>query len=836
MRGTCSRRRKRNRSPLPRRLPSLTRRNAACGPPVSTSASRPRRMRRGRPRDRLALVSTTFPRRAPTPTEPSSSFSANSSQRTRGDRPSSSTAREAPSASNADLSETEIEESTNRPLARRRARRRRPRAARTARSRRARPRQGALRREARRREGEGKRGGRSGGRRPEARPERAGRDETESAKKDGVGVARVARVSRGGFVAPFVSPFRLEERSGPKPEARSPSSRDEGEDIFAPETETARRKARRKRRRRRRRNADERQPRRRRRAEAEAASGGGDGGGARVGARGRAARVPEPEDDVSRRGEVLRAPGPRARRVGEKKKPTDVGGFVGSGSRRFSSVDAGESEGLVRGVSRGTNAGSGSGSGSHISRGNTVARAAVRGRFVPRVPLARQLRGGAATARAARRAARRDAENADPIGSDPATRRAEVAERALLSPRPSTPSPPAPRGAPERARGERPCWVRSRRPRASTARSPLRSSRRRRGRRASRSSRAVDPRRRGRAPSVGAVVLTLVHGALGLGSRSRRPSRTTWTARPRRRRRRASFRTTARTAASRGRATCRAPVGAGQDTVLGVRGEKNTLDTRKTPATDETLRKVPPRAREPAEKGARRRRRPRRRRRRRRRTQSACARRRLGARRAKPPPTRSGPPPRGRRNERLTRESARARRGARAGAERARALQRDATLYSRDMYRRAATRRLFGTTLAARRWFGKRFFFERVRTRVSKSRHATRSMPAFRGTRFLPRPGRPGDAPRARRRGARGRARRVRARARGRRVRDVQTARLVEGDGEPRPRPRPVEPGGPSSQEPVQSRARGRHRGPGTRRRRPGARPRAHAPGVGDGG
>ena len=51
-----------------------------------------------------ALVSTTFPRRAPTPTEPSSSFSANSSQRTRGDRPSSSTAREAPSASNADLS------------------------------------------------------------------------------------------------------------------------------------------------------------------------------------------------------------------------------------------------------------------------------------------------------------------------------------------------------------------------------------------------------------------------------------------------------------------------------------------------------------------------------------------------------------------------------------------------------------------------------------------------------------------------------------------------------------------------------------------------------------
>ena len=51
-----------------------------------------------------ALMSTTFPRRAPTPTEPSSSFSANSSQRTRGDRPSSSTAREAPSASNADFS------------------------------------------------------------------------------------------------------------------------------------------------------------------------------------------------------------------------------------------------------------------------------------------------------------------------------------------------------------------------------------------------------------------------------------------------------------------------------------------------------------------------------------------------------------------------------------------------------------------------------------------------------------------------------------------------------------------------------------------------------------
>ena len=422
-------------------------------------------------------------------------------------------------------------------------------------------------------------------------------------------------------------------------------------------------------------------------------------------------------------------------------------------------------------------------------------------------------------ASAARRAARgRDAENADPIGSDP--RRAARRGRARAPRRRAQPPPPAVAAARAEAerRGERPCWVRSRTTPSETARSRrCDRSRRRRGRRAlavvnarwirgdavePRSVGAVVPARSFMERSAGAVALVVHRGRLdGAPTAPATPG---------------VFPDDGenRGVAKSGAAPPVAPPGAAKIPFSVFGGKKKharyTKDTRdrQRPSAKSRAR------REPAEKGARRRRRPRRRRRRRRRTQ---ARRASAARRSRAKPPRGGARARGRRSRRLTR-GGRGASEARAGAESARGAQRDATLYSAMLYRRAATA-AFVRYYDWRRDAGleKRFFFERVRERRLEKElvHATRSMPAFAAyTRGSPRlfAGASLETHRARRRGARGRARRVRARARGRRVRDVQTARLIEGDGEPRPRPRPVEPGGPSSQEPVQSRARGRHR------------------------
>ena len=103
--------------------------------------------------------------------------------------------------------------------------------------------------------------------------------------------------------------------------------------------------------------------------------------------------------------------------------------------------------------------------------------------------------------------------------------------------------------------------------------------------------------------------------------------------------------------------------------------------------------------------------------------------------------------------ERLVRESREGVSEARAGAERARALQRDAQLYSRDMYRRAATaafRRYYDWRRDAERCLGGEASptAENVRSRAFENArlekelvHAVKSMPAFRGLhpRYLPR-------------------------------------------------------------------------------------------------
>ena len=341
--------------------PSLTRRNAACGPPVSTSASRPRR-RRGRPRDRLRRWcrrpsrDARRPRRnprlrsAPTPRRGHAATGRRARPRARRRarrtpispetrnrrvhqppaRPTSSTL--PPSACSAYSAVA-------------------PRATASRRS----PTRGASPR--RRRKEAAVRAGAVGA--------RASRN--RSANKDSVGVAPSpafherssrlsSRLSRGAV--------------GSETRSRSPSSRDEGETSRAGDGDGERK-------------AGKRTPtktptktptsaarRRRRRAEAEAASGGGDGGGARVGARD-ARRESQNRDDVSRRGEVLGADHAGAGR----RKKTDR-------RRRFRRVrvpaileSTPARARSVRGVSRGTNAGSDRDR-DPTSAGNTVARAA----------------------------------------------------------------------------------------------------------------------------------------------------------------------------------------------------------------------------------------------------------------------------------------------------------------------------------------------------------------------------------------------------------------------------------------------------------------------------
>ena len=347
-----------------------------------------------------APVSTPPPRRAPTPDE-TTVFAERHLRAEDPRRPGVELerARRADSRSERESGIDGSRSGSDSPLARRRARRRRPRAARAARTRRARARQGALRGEARRREGEGQGGGVFGGRHPEAGEERARRvggdarfgsegrhpdasetDDTErvrfesdhherarGTKNEGSrGRVGVARVSRGGPGERLVRLFRVALRVASERSAKPGG----GAGDEAASRSVFERRARRE----------------RRRAAAEAASRGGHGGGKRVGARGVPERVPEPEGDVSRRGEVLRASRKRARWVGEE--PTGVGGFVG-GFGRVSRVYAGES--FCRDASRRV-------SQTHAQERH-AAGAAVRGRLVARVPLAaRQLRSGAGVA------------------------------------------------------------------------------------------------------------------------------------------------------------------------------------------------------------------------------------------------------------------------------------------------------------------------------------------------------------------------------------------------------------------------------------------------------
>ena len=367
-------------------------------------------------------------------------------------------------------------------------------------------------------------------------------------------------------------------------------------------------------------------------------------------------------------------------------------------------------------------------------------------------------------ASAARRAARgRDAENADPIGSDPATRRAEEAERALRAAEAQRAAAEAAvaaaRAEAERARREAllgpiPDDSES----EYGALSPLRSfASPTRASRASRSSRASGSAATRSSP-VRSARSSLTRSFMersGLGSSLSSSIADDLDGAPTAPATPGVFPDDGenRGVAKSGAAPPVAPRSAPAKIPFSVfgGGKKNTLDTRKTPATDKDPPQSPSaRAAEPAEK--------------RRETTPKTEDRRSTTEKAKAyaERVRASAARRSARKaaadaeaarrradaetERLVRESREGASEARAGAERARALQRDATLYSRDMYRRAATA-AFVRYYDWRRDAGlseksasSSNAFENARLEKELV-HATRSMPAFRGLhpRFLPR-------------------------------------------------------------------------------------------------
>ena len=411
------------------------------------------------------------------------------SQRTRGDKPSSSTAREAPSASNADLPETRNRR-VHQPPARPTSSTLPPSACsaysavapRATASRRSPTRGASPRRRRKERRPFGRAPSRSA---PGARGARRNRRaRTKRWRRRRPRRPRFARRLRRAFSSRlFVS--RSGRVRNPKPEARRHGMRAR---TSSPETETARR----------RRdadedadeNADERgRAGRRRRAEA-AASGGGDGARASRRSRTRGAS-PGTEDDVSRRGEVLRAPGPRApgRETDRRRRLCRVPAILERRRRR------------ERGSVRAPADERGSGSDRDPTSAEGTSSPAPRSAAVRPASALRALEAARRRARA-RRAARGATKTPIRSALIRATRR--VAERALRAAEAQRAEAAAAAARAEGgARGQRPCWVRSRTtPRASTARSRrCDRSRRRRGRRALRGRRArVDPRRRGRAP------------------------------------------------------------------------------------------------------------------------------------------------------------------------------------------------------------------------------------------------------------------------------------------------------------------------------------------------
>ena len=703
-----------------------------------------------------ALVSTTPPRRAPTPTEPSSSPSATSSQRTRGDRPSSSTAREAPSASNASQkskSPTARSPDVEHAAAVRVQRVQRGRAARD----RVKALSDARRVAAKEKEREAavragatpKRAQSARGAAPPARRE----TKPESAKKR-IASARSPAFREAASSRLFVSPNE-EARSRQRSEARSLSLRDENEDVFAPETETARRKGATKTPTSARRAAAAAARRLKLRLEAEMAAARESAlADARRESRNRRVMYPGEEKFYERLDHA------RAGSAKKKDRPTSA---VSSGP--------GESRASTPARARVSSAASPAGRTRDRDRDPTSAErtpspaprsagGSSRASCSPRVGFEAARATGAS---AARRAARgRDAENADPIGSDPATRRAEEAERALRAAEAQRAAAEAAvaaaRAEAERARREAllgpiPDDSES----EYGALSPLRSfASPTRASRASRSSRASGSAAT-RSSSVRSARSSLTRSFMersGLGSSlsssiaddldGAPTAPATPGVFPDDGENRGPPRGAARPAAPRS-APAKIPF-----SVFGaplVPSAGNTLATQKTPATDKESRSLRPSARaaEPASRETT----PK--------TSSTTEKAKAYAERVRASAARrsarkaAADAEAARRRadadtERLVRESREGASEARSGAERARALQRDATLYSRDMYRRAATaafvryydwRRDAG--LSEKNASSSRAF---ENARLEKELvHATRSMPAFRGLhpRFLPR-------------------------------------------------------------------------------------------------
>jgi CRP-like cAMP-binding protein len=701
-----------------------------------------------------ALVSTTPPRRAPTPTEPSTSPSATSSQTTRGDRPSSSTAREAPSESNASQkskSPTARSPDVEHAAAVRVQRVQRGRAARE----RVKALSDARRVAAKEKEREtAVRAGATPTRARSARgaaPEARRETKPESAKKR-IASARSPAFREAASSRLFVSPNE-EARSRQRSEARSPSLRDENEDVFAPETETARRKGATKTPTSARRAAAAAARRLKLRLEAEMAAARESAlADARRESRNRRVMYPGEEKFYERLDHA------RAESAKKKSRPTSA---VSSGP--------GESRASTPARARVSSAASPAGrtrdrDPTSAERTPSPAPRSAGGSSRASRSLRVSFEAARATgASAARRAARRrDAENADPIGSDPATRRAEEAERALRAAE-------AQRAAAEAA-------VAAARVEAERARreallgpipddseseygalSPLQSfASPTRASRASRSSRASGSAAT-RSSSVRSARSSLTRSFMersGLGSSlsssiaddldGAPTAPATPGVFPDDGENRGPPRGAARPAAPRS-APAKIPF-----SVFGaplVPSAGNTLATRKTPATDKESRSLRPSARaaEPASRETT----PK--------TSSTTEKAKAYAERVRASAARrsarkaAADAEAARRRadadtERLVRESREGASEARSGAERARALQRDATLYSRDMYRRAATaafvryydwRRNAG--LSEKNASSSRAF---ENARLEKELvHATRSMPAFRGLhpRFLPR-------------------------------------------------------------------------------------------------
>jgi len=713
-----------------------------------------------------ALVSTTPPRRAPTPTEPSSSPSATSSQRTRGDRPSSSTAREAPSASNASQkskSPTARSPDVEHAAAVRVQRVQRGRAARE----RVKALSDARRVAAKEKEREAavragatpKRARSARGAAPEARRE----TKPESAKKR-IASARSPAFREAASSRLFVSPNE-EARSRQRSEARSPSLRDENEDVFAPETETARRKGTTKTPTSARRAAAAAARRLKLRLEAEMAAARESAlADARRESRNRRVMYPGEEKfyerlDHARAGSAKKKNRPTSAvssGPGESRASTPARARVSSAASPAGRTRDRDPTSAERTPSPAPRSAGGS---SRASRSLRVSFEAAR----------------ATGASAARRAARgRDAENADPIGSDPATRRAEEAERALRAAEAQRAAAEAAvaaaRAEAERARREAllgpiPDDSES----EYGALSPLRSfASPTRASRASRSSRASGSAATRSSP-VRSARSSLTRSFMersGLGSSlsssvaddldGAPTAPATPGVFPDDGENRGPPRGAARPAAPRS-APAKIPF-----SVFGaplVPSAGNALAARKTPATDKQSRSLRPSARaaEPDETTRRRdvvsrETTPK--------TSSTTEKAKAYAERVRASAARrsarkaAADAEAARRRadadtERLVRESREGASEARSGAERARALQRDATLYSRDMYRRAATaafvryydwRRDAGLSENSEKNASSSRAFENARLEKELV-HATRSMPAFRGLhpRFLPR-------------------------------------------------------------------------------------------------